>query len=79
MSSREAETVPMEAILISGVSGTGRTTVSRLLAERFPRAVAIEADVLKQRLRPQPSAASRRHRRVEAADGTSSTTGLPSC
>lgn len=46
MSSYQTAIAPMEAILISGVSGSGKTTVSRLLAERFPRAVAIEADVL---------------------------------
>lgn len=46
MSSCEADTAPMKAILISGAPGAGKTTVTRLLAERLPRAVAIEADVL---------------------------------
>ncbi len=38
------DTVPV--IIVSGVSAAGKTTISRLLAERFERAVHIEADAL---------------------------------
>lgn len=36
--------------LVSGVPGVGKTTVSRLLAERFPRAAHIEGDFLQHGL-----------------------------
>jgi broad-specificity NMP kinase len=38
----------MTAFLITGIPGAGKTTVSHLLAERFPRAAHIEADRLHQ-------------------------------
>jgi broad-specificity NMP kinase len=38
----------MTAFLITGIPGAGKTTVSHLLAQRFPRAAHIEADRLQQ-------------------------------
>jgi len=45
MTSDQARTSP-KVFLITGIPGVGKTTVSKALAARFPRAVAIEADWL---------------------------------
>lgn len=37
---------PVEAFLVSGVPGAGKSTTSKALAERFPRAAHVEGDVL---------------------------------
>ncbi|MEN8184235.1 MAG: AAA family ATPase [Myxococcota bacterium] len=39
---------PEAAIIVSGVPGSGKSTIARLLAERFERAVHIEADALQR-------------------------------
>jgi chloramphenicol 3-O-phosphotransferase len=41
---------PAAVFLISGVPGAGKTTVSRRLAERFPRAAHIEGDFIQHGL-----------------------------
>jgi chloramphenicol 3-O-phosphotransferase len=43
-------TPPEAVFLISGVPGAGKTTVSRLLCRRFPRAAHIEGDYLQHGL-----------------------------
>lgn len=45
VSEGEARTQP-SCILVSGVPGAGKTTVARLVAERFDRAVHIEGDLI---------------------------------
>lgn len=37
-----------KVFLVTGIPGAGKTTVSKALAERFPRAVAIESDWLQE-------------------------------
>jgi predicted kinase len=36
----------LAAIVVSGIPGAGKTTVSRLLARRFPRSVHLEGDLI---------------------------------